>query len=105
MEGFPGAELAQAQPRVSQSHMTLISGRVQDTALRPQGGVWFSLGVDVYVGGNPTLMGLCVHASAPALMAERVHECASGYLLFPCLFFLCWIFGWNASRCPLYADM
>ena len=50
----------------------------------PQGGVLLSLGVDVYVSGNPTWMGLCVHACIPVFVLVRaeVCECASGFLCF-----------------------
>lgn len=44
------------------SHKMLIGDRAQDTGMCPQEGVLLSLGVDVYVRGNPTWMGLCVHA-------------------------------------------
>lgn len=40
----------------------------------PREGVLLSLGVDVYVRGNPTWMGLCVHACIPVFVAECVYE-------------------------------
>lgn len=48
----------------------LIGDRAQDTGMCPQEGVLLSLGVDVYVRGNPTWMGLCVHACIPVFVFE-----------------------------------
>lgn len=70
--------------------MEFISVRAQDAGVFPQQGVLFSLGVDVYVRGNLTWMGLCMHACIPVFPSEREYKYALGYLFsFGIFLFFC----------------
>lgn len=73
-EGFPGAELAQARPKCPSLTRWLSAAGAQDTGMCPQEDVLLSLGGDVYVGGNPTWMGLCMHACIAVFVFECMYD-------------------------------
>lgn len=80
-EGFPGAESAPAQPERPALSRCLSAAGLRIPQCVPRQGVLLSLGVRVYVGRNPTWMGLCahcVHACVHARLCLGLNACVHG---------------------------
>lgn len=72
--GFPGTELAWTRTMWPNHTRRLSAAGLRIHGMRPREGVSLSLALDVYVRGNSTWMGLCVHACIPVFVFESVYR-------------------------------